>query len=153
MVIGAVYLLSVVATLFASSTLHLPHLDPLVRAIKEAIRKLCAARRSEDSNAKVFELGSRRARHRNFSVYATSLAALLVIGVTPAHAANYWWVGSSGGNTSDSANWASANPASCTGGGAGVPGASDTITFDADCDNNATIDSNLSVLSFTTSAG
>ena len=63
-----------------------------------------------------------------------------------AFGANSYWVGSAGGDWSDGNNWASADPASCTGGGAGVPGAGDTAIFDADCDNNATMDANMDVL-------
>ncbi len=63
-----------------------------------------------------------------------------------AEAADRYWVGSAGGNTDSSANWASADPASCTGGGATVPGGSDVAIFDADCDNSATINATFSVL-------
>lgn len=48
---------------------------------------------------------------------------LFLFSPAAAHAADRYWVGSAGGNTSDGANWASSDPASCTGGGAGAPGA------------------------------
>ncbi len=70
-----------------------------------------------------------------------------------AFGANSYWVGSAGGNWSDGNNWASTNPASCTGGGAGVPGAGDTAIFDADCDNNATMDANINVLGVNINSG
>ena len=62
-----------------------------------------------------------------------------------AQAADRYWVGSAGGNIDDTANWASSDPASCTGGGASVPGASDVAIFDPDCDNSATVNANWSV--------
>ena len=72
---------------------------------------------------------------------------------TTAFGANRYWVGSNGGNWNDTANWASANPASCTGGGASVPGSSDIAIFDADCDNNATIDMGITVAGININTG
>jgi hypothetical protein len=62
-----------------------------------------------------------------------------------AHAATYYFVGTSGGNTSNPNSWTTTDPTSCTGGGAGTPTTGDLVVFDADCDNNATINQSLSV--------
>ena len=70
-----------------------------------------------------------------------------------AFGANSYWVGTAGGDWTDGNNWASTNPASCTGGGAGVPGAGDIAIFDADCDNNATMDANINVLGININSG
>ncbi len=71
-----------------------------------------------------------------------------------ASAANRYWVGGSdGANVNDTANWASADPASCTGGGASVPSGSDIAIFDPDCDNGATIDLNWSVAGININSG
>jgi hypothetical protein len=68
-------------------------------------------------------------------------------------AARYWVGGTNGANTNDTANWSASDPTSCTGGGASVPVAADTIIFDADCDNGATINANLTVYSININAG
>ena len=72
-----------------------------------------------------------------------ALTCLLMIGASEAHAATYYWVGRPGGNTNDSANWSRTNPTSCRGGGAGVPTTGDIVNFDADCDNDATMNANF----------
>ena len=77
-----------------------------------------------------------------------------LIGAPEARAATtYYWVGSAGGGTSDASNWATIDPGSCTGGGAGTPTSVDTIIFDPDCDNNASINADLSVATFTIQSG
>ena len=65
-------------------------------------------------------------------------------------AANRYWVGSSGGNFSDSANWSAS-----TGGlgGASVPGSSDTAIFDGGGVNSSTIDITSTIQGLTISAG
>ncbi|MFO0416876.1 MAG: SUMF1/EgtB/PvdO family nonheme iron enzyme [Pseudomonadota bacterium] len=73
------------------------------------------------------------------------LFVLLLINISHAHAATYYWVASSQAGIGDAANWSLTNPGSCTGGGAGVPTSADRIIFDKDCDIPASIDSNLSV--------
>ncbi|OGY30728.1 MAG: hypothetical protein A2805_03410 [Candidatus Andersenbacteria bacterium RIFCSPHIGHO2_01_FULL_46_36] len=70
-----------------------------------------------------------------------------------ADAASRYWVGSVGGNFNDGANWAAADPASCTGGGASVPGTADIAIFDADCDNDATMDATISVAGININTG
>lgn len=82
-----------------------------------------------------------------------TLSLLMLINVTESYAATYYWVGSPGGNTNSASNWVTTNPTSCTGGGAGVPGATDDIIFDPDCDNNATINTNLVANTYTIQAG
>ncbi|MCH8244465.1 hypothetical protein IIB97_01095, partial [Patescibacteria group bacterium] len=92
---------------------------------------------------------------RAFFLFFVFAAVLLIATFTPSitDAANLYWVGSAGGNTNDSANWSSSNPASCTGGGAGVPGSGDIAIFDADCDNNATINANFDVAGININTG
>jgi hypothetical protein len=61
-----------------------------------------------------------------------------------AHAATLYWVGADGANASVASNWSTTNPTSCSTGvtpSGAAPTSSDTINFDADCDNSATIDS------------
>ena len=73
---------------------------------------------------------------------------LLVLLVLPSetHAASRYWVGSAGGNTSDTANWSATSGNACgVGGGASVPGTSDIAVFNTECDNSATINANLDV--------
>ncbi len=77
-------------------------------------------------------------------IFYLILFFLFVLAVD-AQAASLYWVGSAGGNVSDANNWAAASPSSCTGGGAGALGASDTAYFTAGCTNNATIDAGWSV--------
>jgi hypothetical protein len=62
------------------------------------------------------------------------LFVLLLINISQAHAATYYWVASSQAGIGDAANWSLTNPGSCTGGGAGVPTSADRIIFDKDCD-------------------
>ncbi|MBT3292905.1 hypothetical protein HN512_00970 [Candidatus Peregrinibacteria bacterium] len=83
----------------------------------------------------------------------TMLLACVFFVPSSVKAATYYWVGSAGGSTNSASNWATSDPSSCTGGGAGVPGSSDTAIFDADCDNSASIDSALSVQSLTINTG
>ncbi len=68
---------------------------------------------------------------------------------TPAtHAANLYWVGGNGDALNGNANdWSTTNPGACNnGGGDGtIPGASDVMIFDPDCDNGAIITSTMSV--------
>lgn len=91
--------------------------------------------------------GTNRLGARRILVSVCFLVAAVCSGMSAAHAATYYWVGTSGGNTNSSSNWATSNPASCTGGGAGVPGSGDSIIFDPDCDNSATINANLAATS------
>lgn len=90
---------------------------------------------------------------------AISLAGFICVGIiflvmpSSIEAANRYWVGSNGGNTNDTANWASADPASCTGGGASVPGTGDVAIFDPDCDNNATVNAAFDVLGINVQSG
>jgi len=71
-----------------------------------------------------------------------------------ANAATFYWVGTAGGNTSNPNNWAIADPTACTGGGGfGVPTATDTVVFDADCDNAATVNQTLDVAGLMVQAG
>jgi hypothetical protein len=69
-------------------------------------------------------------------------------------AATYSWIGPEGGNTSVAANWTTNNPTSCVDSAAlSPPGGSDTAVFDPDCDNGATINSDLSVMAFNMQSG
>lgn len=62
----------------------------------------------------------------------------------PLQAATLYWVGSDGANGSVASNWKTTDPGSCGGGDAGAaPTSADTIVFDADCDNGATLDSSF----------
>ncbi|TSC72128.1 MAG: RTX toxins and related Ca2+-binding domain [Parcubacteria group bacterium Gr01-1014_38] len=80
-------------------------------------------------------------------VFRCSALVLMSFGLAgSAHAASLYWVGAAGGNTSVASNWKTTNPTACGGGDAGAaPGSADVAIFDADCDNNAAIDANLSV--------
>lgn len=104
--------------------------------------------RGSRGNAVAAVTESRRARGmrnrlRRMLAGACCIVAVLYGGVSSAYAATRGWVGSAGGNTNDTNNWAASDPASCTGGGSSFSGSSDDIIFDPDCDNNATIHANL----------
>src|SRR3989344_3096643 len=101
------------------------------------------------------KLNFKQFRFALLAIFALGGGVLLTLLLFPqdAFAANRYWVGSAGGNTNDTANWASADPASCTGGGASVPSTGDVAIFDADCDNGATVDAALSVLGLTINSG
>ncbi|MBF0386416.1 MAG: hypothetical protein HQL20_01005 [Candidatus Omnitrophica bacterium] len=81
------------------------------------------------------------------------LAAGVLLSCSTAQAASRYWVGANGANTNDANNWAGADPASCAGGGAGIPGNSDIAYFDADCDSNASINANLNVAGINIASG
>ena len=68
-------------------------------------------------------------------------------------ASTFYWVNTLGGDTNDSSNWASAANACGVGGGAGVPGSTDVATFQANCDDNATVDVNLNVAALDIQSG
>jgi hypothetical protein len=89
-----------------------------------------------------------------------SLAVILVFFVIAfcpagfARASSFYWVGVAGANTSVATNWKTTNPTICGGGdAASVPGAGDIAIFDADCDNNAAINTALSVAGITMESG
>ena len=66
------------------------------------------------------------------------------LGSSVVSAATLYWVGANGANASVASNWKTINPAACGGGDAGAaPTTTDTMNFDADCDNGATIDADF----------
>jgi len=66
---------------------------------------------------------------------------LLVVSVAQVQAATLYWVGNDGANASVATNWMTTNPSGCgPGDSLTAPTSADTIIFDADCDNGATID-------------
>ena len=70
---------------------------------------------------------------------------LLFTITTSADAATLYWVGADGADASVASNWKLTNPTTCGGGDSPVaPTSADTISFDADCDNGATIDADFS---------
>ena len=65
----------------------------------------------------------------------------------------FYWVGTSGGDTNSPSNWSTTAGACGVSGGAGVPGATDVATFQANCDNNATVDVTLNVAALDIQSG
>jgi len=68
-------------------------------------------------------------------------------------ASTFFWINALGGDTNDAGNWASAANACGVGGGAGVPGVNDVATFQANCDDNATVDVNMIVAALDIQSG
>jgi hypothetical protein len=87
-----------------------------------------------------------------FSVFA-AFGITFTTDLPSAFAANRYFVGADGANTNDIASWASVDPASCTGGGATVPGVSDIAIFDSDCDSSAAINQTISVAGISITSG
>ncbi len=69
---------------------------------------------------------------------------LIIFSPVFGHAATLYWVGDDGANMNVASNWKISNPSSCGGGDSGsAPTNADTIIFDADCDNGATFNANI----------
>ena len=86
------------------------------------------------------------------------MAALFIFLIPDsAKAATLYWVGGNGDSVNTNANdWSTTDPGACNDGGGdagAVPGASDIAVFDADCDNNAVIDSAWSVSGININSG
>ena len=82
-------------------------------------------------------------------------AGFLSLGfATTTHAATYYWVGgTTSASTSNPVNWNTVAGACANSANATVPSPADTVNFVSNCVNNATVDSALSVVTFTMSSG
>lgn len=87
---------------------------------------------------------------------AAFLVALMLFFALPsaAHAATLFWVGTDGADANVASNWKTTNPTTCGSGDASaIPGASDTMQFDADCDSGAVLSADMSVTTFNLATG
>ena len=101
-------------------------------------------------------LNSLTSMNPRFGILLSSAFILFFLPAS-ASAATLYWVGGNGDSVNTNANdWSTSNPAACNDGGGdagAVPGASDIAVFDADCDNNAVIDSAWSVAGINLNSG
>ncbi|MDD5152853.1 MAG: hypothetical protein PHS95_02525, partial [Candidatus Pacebacteria bacterium] len=92
--------------------------------------------------------------------FTLCLSFLLVVSVlygafsiSHAQMPNRYWVGSAGGNWSDSANWSESANSCGVGGGASVPGTSDIAYFVSNCTNSASMNATIDVAGIDIASG